>query len=828
MSSRLNLIRRADEIQAKLPSPEYALGKGLLQPANNTNSGPRKIMQIIQKEQSIQLCHSEPPLLMTGYENQFGELSSSFIRSDANYIVLGKVYKNSMHYYLLVVDYKNSRLHCYERKSYEHVTENYGYNLDTRYMDSLQPDSNIPEGKIISTSASFDSAMNKCDGVNLTTIYMALGVNTEDPIVLSQSAADKFKSPLFSKIRLTINDNDIPLNLYGDDTNYKSFPDIGENIRNGILCAIRRERKSDEALYCQSVDRLQELMISDSSIIASGKVIDIDVYCNNVDNLGVIYNTQIAKYYTANMKFCKDLCDTVDKFLKSHKGIKMTYDMNKLYTICRKTLDGVPYWNDKVFNNIVIEMVIKEEKPLYKGDKITDRYGGKGVISKILPDEMMPYYRRGDQYYPVDAIYNVCTIINRENPGQSFETEITFIGEKIVERIADIRASSINEEGLASDSFVVEAEKMIYKYLSIIAPVEAQDYMEDIIKKKPMDERRGYIESVISTGGIYVVSKPISGGINLDRLRDLYHAFPWIQADDIYVLQKDSTGNYRRIAARRKMVTGKKYIYRLKQIGEEKFSAVSLASTNLRGENTKTKANKQHRTAYANTPVKLGSMEIGNQLDDKFIDEALVEALMLLSTSPVARRLNEQLLTGDPFNIDIKLDKNAKSRAVEINNAYLKVMGLRLVFKKVIKKKQQPVLLSVVEKFPGEEEPQSDGLNHVVQGVPYYLNPDNLKELGEKYRTLHKDKMLMSVVNIIPEGMEHPERYTIDAQLETAQQRVLELAMRAENIAELEKAIEKDDMGEKKLLSIVSFMPVTQLGGADEDDGEDKKDIIIS
>ena len=303
-SNSLNIITRAREIEQSLPAMEYELGKGLLQPFNNTNSGARKIMQGIQKEQAIQVLDAETPLIMTGFENQFGEYSSSFVRADQEYTVLTKVFKNPKNYWVLAYDTLNMVLTCFHRISYEHVTEMFGYNLDTHYLDSLKPGDTIQKGDNIIRSASFDIALNKCDGINLTTVYMAFGLTTEDPIVLSQSAASRFVSPLFDNIEVVINDNDVPLNLYGDDSNYKSFPDIGEYVKNGIFCAVRRERKDDEALYAQSCEKLRQLMMSDETYISSdnGMVIDIDVYCNNIEKLDVMYNSQIAKYYNLQMQ----------------------------------------------------------------------------------------------------------------------------------------------------------------------------------------------------------------------------------------------------------------------------------------------------------------------------------------------------------------------------------------------------------------------------------------------------------------------------------------------------------------------------------------------
>ena len=95
--------------------------------------------------------------------------------------------------------------------------------------------------------------------------------------------------------------------------------------------------------------------------------------------------------------------------------------------------------------------------------------------------------------------------------------------------------------------------------------------------------------------------------------------------------------------------------------------------------------------------------------------ENVIINLMIHSASPHARRLTEQMLTGDPFNIDIKLDADSRNRNVEILNAYFKTMGLRLVFEKVYKRKIQPISYEVVRYDDGKRT-----INPV-----YYLDKPN-------------------------------------------------------------------------------------------------------
>lgn len=738
-SENLNLVEKANEIEKNLKSREFTLGKGLLQPFNESNSGSRKIMFGIHKEQSIQLCKPEIPLVVTGYENKFGYESSHFIQAQANYTVVDKVYKNKSKYLVLLYDANSNTLHSITRVGYVFNTENYGFNLNTSFLDKLRKNDYVPKDSPLLISDSFDDALNKADGVNLTTVYMSISLTTEDPIVLSESAAKKFESPLFDTIDIIINDNDIALNLYGDDNEYKTFPDIGEEVKNGVLCAIRRERKDDEALYAQSKERLKQLMISDTTYISDGEVIDIDVYCNNVEKLNDVYNSQLNKYYEENMEYCRQIVSAIDKFKKSHPGVTLSYDTEKTYTIAMNTITGVLYIKDKVFNNIYCQIITRSKVKVYKGDKITDRYGGKGVISAIIPDSMMPHYYRFGEWHPVDAIYNLLTVNNRENPGQLYETEITYIGSKLVEAISNmwyategIDDSFGNEYNTAVYNTVVTAERWIHTYWSILNDELAKEFDETIVNRLSFDERKNFIWNIIQDQKLYVVITPMRNKFTIDDLNKLYQAFPFIKdgpdfKDPNYwplVCQSDSNGKLRYVHTRRPLVVGKKYIYRLKQIAKEKFSAVSLASTNIKGENTKTKANKIHITAIPKTPVRLGGMEAAELMQLPYC-QYTIEAFMLLSSSPIARRLMEQLLTGDPFDRNITLDEKSKSRSVEIVNAYLKAMGLKLVFTREPKRPNYPARMNIVEEIP---KSYYDTHTEIAAKLPDKIDPNRFKK----------------------------------------------------------------------------------------------------
>ena len=86
----------------------------------------------------------------------------------------------------------------------------------------------------------------------------------------------------------------------------------------------------------------------------------------------------------------------------------------------------------------------------------------------------------------------------------------------------------------------------------------------------------------------------------------IYKAFPYVRQHQILAPIIDSVGNIRYAIARRPLVCGKMYIYRLKQYAEEKFSVTALSSTNIKNENTRNKASNNYKALYSRTPIRFG------------------------------------------------------------------------------------------------------------------------------------------------------------------------------------------------------------------------------
>jgi DNA-directed RNA polymerase subunit beta len=87
----------------------------------------------------------------------------------------------------------------------------------------------------------------------------------------------------------------------------------------------------------------------------------------------------------------------------------------------------------------MVKVFVAVKRKLQPGDKMAGRHGNKGVISRILPIEDMPFLEDGTQ---VDIVLNPLGVPSRMNVGQIFETHLGWasrgIGRQIQEMLEDI------------------------------------------------------------------------------------------------------------------------------------------------------------------------------------------------------------------------------------------------------------------------------------------------------------------------------------------------------------------------------------------------------
>lgn len=98
--------------------------------------------------------------------------------------------------------------------------------------------------------------------------------------------------------------------------------------------------------------------------------------------------------------------------------------------------------------NQMVRVYVAQKRKVQEGDKLAGRHGNKGVISKILPAEDMPFLEDGT---PVDIILNPLGVPSRMNIGQVLETHLGWIAHSgwDVTGVDEDWARRLREVGLA-------------------------------------------------------------------------------------------------------------------------------------------------------------------------------------------------------------------------------------------------------------------------------------------------------------------------------------------------------------------------------------------
>jgi DNA-directed RNA polymerase subunit beta len=92
----------------------------------------------------------------------------------------------------------------------------------------------------------------------------------------------------------------------------------------------------------------------------------------------------------------------------------------------------------------MVKVYLAVKRRLQPGDKMAGRHGNKGVVSKIVPVEDMPYMADGT---PVDIVLNPLGVPSRMNVGQVLEVHLGWAGKGIGHRIGNM----LQQEAKASE-----------------------------------------------------------------------------------------------------------------------------------------------------------------------------------------------------------------------------------------------------------------------------------------------------------------------------------------------------------------------------------------
>ena len=204
--------------------------------------------------------------------------------------------------------------------------------------------------------------------------------------------------------------------------------------------------KKDKLQKAQEKDLLTKLEDQHKIALNELKTILIDkllVLVKDKASQGVrsIYNEQLVP---SKVKFNQDLLREIDYTTVDYSNWTDDEHINKLiasllhnYSI--KTNEEIGRYKREKFNISIgdelpagvlklAKVYMAKKRKLKVGDKLAGRHGNKGIVSRIVRIEDMPFLEDGT---PVDIVLNPLGVPSRMNLGQIFETVLGWAGEKL-------------------------------------------------------------------------------------------------------------------------------------------------------------------------------------------------------------------------------------------------------------------------------------------------------------------------------------------------------------------------------------------------------------
>jgi len=146
----------------------------------------------------------------------------------------------------------------------------------------------------------------------------------------------------------------------------------------------------------------------------------------------------------------------------------------------------------------MVKVYVAVKRKLAVGDKMAGRHGNKGVVSRILPVEDMPYFADGT---PVDIVLNPLGVPSRMNVGQVLETHLGFAAKKLGEQL----------QLFAERREVAEVRKKLKKIYSVN---EYNENFKNLSDAELLDRARKYEH------GVHIAT-PVFDGAAEDEIRAL-------------------------------------------------------------------------------------------------------------------------------------------------------------------------------------------------------------------------------------------------------------------------------------------------------------------
>ena len=366
-----------DEVDLIDVSPEqiWSVATAMI-PFLEHDDANRALMGSNMQRQAVPLLVTDAPLIGTGMERRAAIDTGDVIVSTSPGTV---AYVDAEQ---IVVDRQDGGQDEYELQKF--MRSNQGTLIHQKPI--LDVGTTIDEGEVLADGSATDAG-EMALGKNLLVAFMSWeGYNFEDAIILSKRLVQDDE---LTSIHIEEYEVDARTTKLGDEEITRDIPNRSEeSLRN----------------------------LDDRGIVRIGaEVSSGDLLVGKVTPKGETELTAEEKLIRAIFKEkAREVRDTSLKVPHGEGGVVID-----VMTFSRDDGDDLP----PGVNDLVRVFVAKKRK-IAEGDKLAGRHGNKGVISKIVDEQDMPFLEDGT---PVDVILNPLGVPSRMNLGQILETHLGWV-----------------------------------------------------------------------------------------------------------------------------------------------------------------------------------------------------------------------------------------------------------------------------------------------------------------------------------------------------------------------------------------------------------------
>lgn len=373
--------------------------------------------------------------------------------------------------------------------------------LNITTIPTVKVGDKVNKGQVLFKPRTLDEIGEARLGVNCLVAYLAYGNTFEDGVIVSEAILDRFTHVAIVDV----------IKYVTEDEELKWIKEVGSMVHGkDVLVSVDRNISTER--YMALSKFISPKRFNSSLTVQPGQP---DSYISDVQiqyGSGVLMN---EKSYLEGYK---------SKIENWRKELKSKFD--NPYVDMRLTTEPDPNIADFKYRIVIRMLVINRLKV---GDKLTSRYGGKGLVAQILPVDQMPI---GEDGRRVEVIMNPYAISARKIPSLLMEVALGNISEKLGDYLStkstDIKRDILSE--ISNPQIKTwsneKVEEYYKKYRDSRFPVVTGSYAQDIPKKieKYYDLLGIPVDGIKLTDGFTkrVIRTPIlTGNLYLMKLRSL-------------------------------------------------------------------------------------------------------------------------------------------------------------------------------------------------------------------------------------------------------------------------------------------------------------------